>query len=382
MLTDVGREGRRTVVRLSELQRVFFDRALKELAFAGTDTTGCDVGYDGIRHIEGSLAAQVLILVQNRFEVWLAEREETSRSHSGAFRSMRGLVEKLLPLAKEQVLVVQPEPRKDHHYNDPDKAVLLRLSAMLQRRIGELYRLARDHKLAYAAADLHGFEHAWSVKYLHAPSRYSHARSELCVATDGVWVRCSAETPWGTDEFETAKVPLEGVVPVELLPDSTVELPAAIRQSALKPYAKRLQALQDIENAFDLVSSAVYRMDSAVPDEHLALVDRLWFGDGSDGPFSAARRALTDVESDLESWEQRLAAEQARLVKDVLGVGVGDDVITESRGRVVRLRLEGTSVHVSEKAVNFHLWGMRYRKDGLPGKRQEYLVLSAENDRE
>jgi ParB family protein of integrating conjugative element (PFGI_1 class) len=107
-------------------------------------------------------------------------------------------------------------------------------------------------------------------------------------------------------------------------------------------------------------------------DEHLALVDRLWFGDGSDGPLSAARRALTEVESDLEGWERRLAAEQARLVKDVLGVGAGDDVVTESRGRVVRLRLEGTTVHVSEKVVNFHLWGMRYRKDGLPGKRQEY----------
>jgi hypothetical protein len=190
------------------------------------------------------------------------------------------------------------------------------------------------------------------------------------------------QQPWGTDQFETAKIPLEGVVPVELLPDRTVELPAEIRHSALKPYANRLQALQDVENAFDLVSSAVYRMDSAVPDEHLALVDRLWFGDGADGPFSAARRALTEVESDLESWEQKLASEQARFVRDVLGVGVGDDVVTESRGRVVRLRLDGTSVHVSEKAVSFHLWGMRYRKDGLPGKRQEYLVLSAENDRE
>ncbi|MEW8288117.1 MAG: hypothetical protein AB2697_19215 [Candidatus Thiodiazotropha endolucinida] len=372
---------RRTAVRLSQLQREFFDRGLKELAAAGADTAGCDVGYDGIRRIEGSVAAQVLILVQNRFDAWLAERGGTSRSHTGAFRSMRGLVEKLLPLANEQVLVLQPEPREDH-YNDPDKAVIVRLSAILQRRIGELYRLARDHKLAYAAADLHGFEHAWSVVCLRAPSRYSHARSELCVATDGLWVRCTAETPWGTDQFETAKIPLEGVVPVELLPNTTVELPAEIRRSVLKPYAKRLRALKDVEDAFDLVSSAVYRIDGAVPDEHLALVDRLWFGDGSDGPFSAVRRALTEVESDLESWEHRLATEQARLVKDVLGVGAGDDVITESRGRVVRLRLEGTTVHVSEKAVNFHLWGMRYRKDGLPGKRQEYLVLSAENDLE
>ena len=320
----------------------------------------------------------MLILVQKRFEAWLAEGRETSRHHTGAFRSMRGLVEKLLPLANEQVLVLQPEPREGH-YNDPDKAVIVRLSAILQRRIGELYRLARDHKLAYAAADLRGFEHAWSVNYLHAPSRYSHAKTELCVATDGLWVRCSAETPWGTDQFETAKIPLEGVVPVELLQDTTVELPGQIRQSVLKPYAKRLRALKDVEDAFDLVSNAVYRIDGAVPDEHLALVDQLWFGDG---PFSAARRALTEVESDLEGWEQRLAAEQARLVKDVLGVGAGDDVVTESRGRVVRLRLEGTTIHVSDKAVNFHLWGMRYRKDGLPGKRQEYLVLSAENDLE
>lgn len=333
---------------------------------------------EGIRHIEGSLAAQVLILVQNRFEAWLAERGETSRNRTGALRSMRGLVEKLLPLANEQVLVLQPEAREGH-YNDPDKAVIVRLSAILQRRIGDLYRLARDHKLAYAAADFHGFELAWSVNYLRAPSRYSHAKSELCVATDGLWVRCSAETPWGTDQFETAKIPLEGVVPVELLQNTTVELPAEIGRSALKPYAKRLRALKDVEDAFDLVSSAVYRIDGAVPDEHLALVDRLWFGDG---PLSAARRALTEVESDLESWEHRLAAEQARLVKDVLGVGVGDDVITGSRGRVVRLRLEGTTVHVSEKAVNFHLWGMRCRKDGLPGKLQEYLVLSAENDLE
>lgn len=66
----------------------------------------------------------------------------------------------------------------------------------------------------------------------------------------------------------------------------------------------------------------------------------------------------------------------------VPGVGARDDVITESRGRVVPLRLEGTTIHVSEKVVNFHLLGVRYRKDGLPGKRQEYLVLSAENNLE
>ncbi len=60
----------------------------------------------------------------------------------------------------------------------------------------------------------------------------------------------------------------------------------------------------------------------------------------------------------------------------------GDDAMTELQGRVVRLRLEGTSVHRTEKVVNFHLWSPRYRKYGLPGKRQKYLVLSTENDLE
>ena len=64
------------------------------------------------------------------------------------------------------------------------------------------------------------------------------------MATDGLWVRCTAETPWGTEQFETAKIPLEGVVPIELLPNTTVELPAEIRRSALNPFAKRLRALK------------------------------------------------------------------------------------------------------------------------------------------
>lgn len=43
----------------------------------------------------------------------------------------------------------------------------------------------------------------------------------------------------------------------------------------------------------------------------------------------ASSEALTEVKPDLERWELKLASEQARIVKDVLGVGVGDDVITE-----------------------------------------------------
>lgn len=54
----------------------------------------------------------------------------------------------------------------------------------------------------------------------------------------------------------------------------------------------------------------------------------------------------------------------------------------ESRGKAVRMRLEGASVSFYDDAVSFCQWGTRYRQDGLPGKRQEYFSLRvAQGDR-
>jgi hypothetical protein len=42
--------------------------------------------------------------------------------------------------------------------------------------------------------------------------------------------------------------------------------------------------------------------------------------------------------------------------------------------------VEGMTVFTSEATVNFSLWGKRFRKDGLPGKRYEYITITVEND--
>jgi len=53
---------------------------------------------------------------------------------------------------------------------------------------------------------------------------------------------------------------------------------------------------------------ATYDMDQAVPNERLALFDRLWFSRGEAGPFVGARQAWRQLEADLEQWEQELEA--------------------------------------------------------------------------
>ncbi|MBT8147712.1 MAG: hypothetical protein KJN90_12715, partial [Gammaproteobacteria bacterium] len=159
-----------------------------------------------------------------------------------------------------------------------------------------------------------------------------------------------------------------------------VELPVEVNRSSLRPYASRLQAIIDVEHANDIVTGAAYRLEGAVPDEHLALVDRLWFGDKCNGPFISARRAWRNMESELEKWEEVLEREKEQLCEDVLGVRKGDNVVIKSGEKIQRILLEGASLYVSDEDIGFHLWGKKYRKDGLPGKRQESVYLQVEND--
>ena len=110
------------------------------------------------------------------------------------------------------------------------------------------------------------------------------------------------------------------------------------------------------------------------------MVDRVVFGNGEAGPFSAALEALQKLEVDLETWELQLEEERATLCREVLGVENGDDLVFQSRGNTVRMQLDSTSLFMGNESVRFHLHGRRYRKDGLPGKRYEYICLYTEND--
>ncbi|MEW8057610.1 MAG: hypothetical protein AB2796_20050 [Candidatus Thiodiazotropha sp.] len=85
-------------VLLSKLQLEFLRYALDELAGSGVDTKACELAYDGIRSIPPELTAQILIVLQTRYEKWLVDRT-TASSMNGALSSLSNLVGKLLPHA-------------------------------------------------------------------------------------------------------------------------------------------------------------------------------------------------------------------------------------------------------------------------------------------
>ena len=98
------------------------------------------------------------------------------------------------------------------------------------------------------------------------------------------------------------------------------------------------------------------------------------------GPFVTARRAWQRLEIDLERWGEELESETIALCQDILGIETGDIVLVESGKSTVRLKVEGMNVYLSDERVMFGVWGTRFRKDGLPGKRSEHFAIVVEND--
>ena len=180
--------------------------------------------------------------------------------------------------------------------------------------------------------------------------------------------------------FETGRHSIRQLIPVDLLSTKDIKLPAAITRRRLRPYAKRLKALQEAEQIFDTLATAVYEMEQNVPNEHVAMVDRLWFGKGDSRPFITARRAWRQLEDDLERWEESLEAERAELCRDIFGIAEGDIVLMESEDKMVRIQLESTTIFNNESNVHFQLSGTRFRKDGTLGKRKEGFYIRVNND--
>lgn len=183
-----------------------------------------------------------------------------------------------------------------------------------------------------------------------------------------------------TERFETRRLPLRHLVPVELLPTKDIRLPAAVSRTRVRPYVERLKALEEAEQIYDMLSITAYDMEKAIPDERLALADRLWFGEGDKGPFITARRAWRRLEDDIERWKESLEAEQAELCRDILRIEKGDIVFIDSQGQMLRIRVDDASVYAYESDVVFRIAGTRFRKDGTLGKRRESFILRVEND--
>jgi hypothetical protein len=370
------------VTRLSRRRRAWLGEALADLAAAGVDTAGCDLVHDGFRSITPDLAAQVIVRVQSRYAEWTGE-DDPPGARQAAQQSAAGLIDTLLPLAKEQVVVLRrhvPEPKDAYRHTDDRLAVILRLSADLQRDVVRMHQLARDAGLAYAARSLTREEHAVAARYLRAPAESLGADVVLCVSDKELWVAGRADNWRHGEWFETARLPVGRIVPVDLLPPSDKRLPRAVGRTWLRPYARRLKALRDADQVVDLVSGLTFAQDNCLDDAQAALADRLLVGGLGEGPFTEVRRRLRRLEAQVEQWEEAIAGEKAAFCREVLGIGPGDTVVFESGGKPARMDVTDATVYVSDDDVLFHISGRRYRKDGLPGKRDEVFTLGVEND--
>jgi len=297
----------------------------------------------------------------------------------GAIRAI--INTKLLALAKAHVLVLEKASERHDRGDDRGPMVIIRLTPEFIQQVANLRRVVAENGLSHVVWDLGPFEHAWIVQYHYHYDRYTRARSQLCVSRDTLWVVCRVKHSWDEDleeTLETREMPLVDIAPIELVPKADVVLPAVLELPKLRISRKRLEAFANIDHAHDILSSAVYKHEYPIPDDHLLLLEKIYLGSETGGPLTVARETSRKLEDDMERWELAMEAEREAICSEALGLAIGDTLLTESRGKSVRIKIERMSAFDYDGKLTFHVSGKRYRKDGLPGKRDESVYLRTE----
>ncbi|MGO4352592.1 hypothetical protein AB4Z25_11725 [Rhizobium sp. RAF36] len=279
-----------------------------------------------------------------------------------------------MPLARPQLLAFETEGKR-HSFSAAGPIVFVRWTKELQTRIATLAGIARNQNLSHVVQPLSAADHAWSSTHLYQPESDFILNSYLCISSDATWIEWYRRS-WREDNpperHSTTKIKLRDVMPIDFLDgEEDKVLPPGISEAKVKPYLSRLQALDEAERIYEMITNAAYALDRSVPNEILAMADRIWFGD--DRPFQAAREAFAHIETDLERWEQEIEAERSHLAQAVLGVRPGDIVASQQNGALMRISAESISLYSTEKRVTFVVSGRRFRKDGTLGKISETM---------
>lgn len=368
---------RHGAISLSPIQRKFVDHAFVELAAKVGDIGTIRIVSNQIRDMPPEIAAQLLLLIQNRYLVWIKNGEVDVALTHGAHQSLAGLVDKFLPVAKPQVLML---PRADRSYGVERKepSILIRLTAHLQERIAHLAAMVRDQKLAHVVMPLVTLDHAWSAHHVYSSESYATARSMLCVSATELWVDCTIMTPHfrgdDSENFKTEKVSLADIIPIDLMPRKEVEIPPAISRVRIRDHWSRLRALIEAERVHEILERSIYALEREIPDEQIAIADRIWFG--ADYPLLNARRAWDRMSDEMERWGEELEAERADLCCAILDIALGDIVVRAEKGQITRIQVSRTSMSISDDRAFFIVEGARFRKDGTAGKRTETIWIN------
>jgi len=237
--------------------------------------------------------------------------------------------------------------------------------------VARLANLVRDEGLAFAAHGLGSTDQFWRVRWAHDPNRAVLGQTRLCVSEKEAWVRYDGEHWLGeATVLDTVAVPLEQIAPIDLLGHCEVDLTSARARTHQQPYADRLRALQEAEQAFEIAEHALATMDQDLDSEPLMRALALWWTDEQLEALHRVRSGLEEMGPWMETWEEALERERQTLCCEILGVRLGDSVSVASGTRV---RLERVHLIFPENdgELVFLLHGPRYRKDGLPGKRAD-----------
>ena len=330
--------------------------------------------------LRSDIAAQILLLIQSHGHEWVKEGKVAANWSHSVHSSAAKLVEKLLPVARPQLLMFESE-RSRGSYTANGPAVLVRLTASLQERIASLVRIVREQKLHHVVMPLMAADHAWSAHYVYRPESHLFLESALCVSASDIWVE-SFRKAWRDEDpperIATGRLKLQEVMPIDYMPVREVVLSPVVSSVVVSPYRERLQALLEADRVHEMMSKAAYAIEREVPDETLALADRIWFGKESP-PLRMAREAWRYLVDELERWETELEAERSALAQSILGIEIGDIVVAESRGRLSRLSVSSVALYASDKGAIFVVNGTRFRKDGSLGKQQDTLSLHFES---
>lgn len=373
-------------IGLSSLQIEIFRRAIAALSAEGINLGELEITRTGARGIRDELAAQILLVIQHHHAKWLEERPNHPRVAQGAMSSLRALVGKLLPLAQTHTLILS-QPREKHDTRDRGPKIVIRLTPEFNQQVANLRRLVIENNLSFVVWDLQPFEHTWIVQYHLHYDDYARARSQLCISREFLWVDCHViRSNWREEheeKLQTSKITIDSIAPVELIPSKDIIVPPVVDPKKLSISKKRIKAFVEVDQAYDILSSAVYRHDfPPAPDDHLVLLEKLGLGSDARGPLTMARAVCRKLEDDLERWELAMESEREAICAEALGLAIGDTILTECRGKSIRLKIKRMSMHLSDKnTLYFHIGGLRYRKDGLLGKRDEYIYISTDSDR-
>lgn len=370
-----------TAQMLTKLQQQFYDVALSELSTCGIKVAGAKTRGGRLPDLNADLAAQILLLIQNRAHDWVQQGIVPTRWVHSVEQCAANLVGRILPLARSQVLVFE-SVRKNGRFKKGEPVVLVRLTPPLQERIAALVRIIREQQLHHVVMPLIAADFAWSARHLYEPYSRLFLDTTLCVSATEIWVE-SLRRAWREDDpperFSTARMTLRTFMPIDYMPVREARLPLVVSRTATEPYQNRLQVLIEAERIHEMLTRAACSVERTVPDTKLALAERIWFGD--ERPFSSARQAWKRLEDELERWQTQLEAERSALARSILGIEVGDIVVTGNDDRLLRISVTGATLHAGDHGVTFTVYGVRFRKDGSIGKVRETFSLRFEGEK-